>query len=77
MKGAQEACLTDLNLIAILKRKFIRVNQTPFINKELHQTVMIRLKLRNKFLKGRYFSDKNAYNKQKNAYTSLLGKTKN
>ena len=31
----QETCLTVLNSIAPLKLKFIRANQTSFMNKEL------------------------------------------
>ena len=46
------------------------------MNKELQQTIMIRSKLRNKFLKSRSLSDKKAYNKRRNACVSLLRKTK-
>ena len=72
----QNTCLTVLNSIAPLKREFIRANQTPFMNKELQQTIMIRSRLRNTFLKSRSLSDKKAYNKQKNTCVSLLIKTK-
>lgn len=49
LKEFQEKCLIVLNLMASITRKFIRANQTPFMNKELLQTIIIRSKLRNKF----------------------------
>ena len=36
LKRFQEIYLTVLNSIASLERKFIRANQTTFMNKELH-----------------------------------------
>ena len=53
LKGFEEACLTVLNSIAPLNCKFIQANQRPFMNKELQQAIIVRLKLRNKFLKSR------------------------
>ena len=41
------------------------------MDKELQETIMIRSKLKNRFL-----SDKNTSNKQRNAFASLLRKTK-
>lgn len=46
------------------------------MDKELQETIMIRSKLRNRFLKSRFLSDKNTSNKQRNAFVSLLRKTK-
>lgn len=46
------------------------------MNKELHQTVMIRTKLRIKFLKGRSLSDDKVYNIRRNECVNLLRKTK-
>ena len=67
LKRIQETFLTVLNSITPLKRKFIKANHTPVMNKKLQQAIMIRSKLPNKFLKSRSVSDKNAYNKQINA----------
>ena len=67
LKRIQETLLTVLNSITPLKRKFIKANHTPVMNKKLQQAIMIRSKLPNKFLKSRSVSDKNAYNKQINA----------
>ena len=68
LKGLQEKCLTILNSMAQITRKFIRANQTPFMNKELQQnlnSIIIRSKLRNKFLKSTFLSGKSAYNEKK------------
>ena len=46
------------------------------MNKKLQQAIMIRSKLRNYYLKSIYLTDKNAYNKRRNACDRLLRKTK-
>ena len=76
LKHFKETCLSVLNTIAPLKSRFIRANQALFINKEIQRGVMVRSKLRKKFLKSRSESDKKAYNKQRNKCVSLLRKTK-
>ena len=65
-KHFKETCLSVVNTIAPLKSRFIRANQAPFLNKEIQRGVMVRSKLRKKFLKSRSESDKKAYNKQRN-----------
>ena len=40
-----------LNRHAPLKKRYIRANNAPFINKELCKAIMVRSTLRNKFLK--------------------------
>ena len=75
-EGFQKTCLSALNKLAPLKKKYIRANQAPFFNKELQQAIMCRSKLRNKFLKQRSVNNKKAYNKQRNFCTNLLRKTK-
>ena len=66
--------LNSLNL-APLKKKYVRENQVPFMDKEL-QKAMIRSKLTNKFLKDRTESDKIAYWKQRKICVNTLRKTK-
>ena len=58
LKHFKENCLSVVNTIAPLKSRFIRANQAPFINKEIQRGVMVRSKLRKKFLKSRSESDK-------------------
>ena len=53
LKHFKETCLSVVNTIAPLKSRFIRANQTPFINKEFQRAVMVRSKLRKKSLNSR------------------------
>ena len=74
LKHFKETYLSVVNTIVPLKSRFIQANQEPFINKEIQWGVMVRSKLRKKFLKSRSESDKKAYNKQRNKCVSLLRK---
>ena len=65
LKHFKETYLSFVNTIAPLKSRFIQANQAPFVNKEIQRGVMIRSKLRKKFLESRSESDKKAYNKQR------------
>ena len=76
LKHFKETCLSFLNTTAPLKSRFINANWAPLINKEIQQAVMVRLKLRKKFLKSRSLSDKKANNNQRNNCVSFLRKTK-
>ena len=76
LKHFKETCLSVVNKISPLKSRFIRATHAPFINKEIQRALMVRSKLRKKFLKSRSKSDKKAYNKQRNKCVSLLRKTK-
>ena len=58
LKHFKATCLSVVNTIAPLKSRFIRANQAPFINKEIQRGVMVRSKLRKKFLKSRSKSGK-------------------
>ena len=43
--------LNSLNSFAPVKKKHLRANHSKFVNKELSKAMMLRTKLRNKFLK--------------------------
>ena len=43
--------LQTLDKMAPIKQKHIRGNQSPFMNKDIHKTIMTRTRLRNRFLK--------------------------
>ena len=58
------------------KKKYVRGNQSPFMNKTLSKAIMLRTNLRNKFLKNRSNENKTNYVKQRNHCVSLLRKTK-
>ena len=64
------------NRHALIKKKYIRANEAPFMSKELHKAIMKRSRLRNKFLKHRTDTNKKNYNTQKNLCKKLLKNTK-
>ena len=61
---------------APIKKRYIRANQGPFMNKALQKAVMTRSRLRNKFLKNKTQSNESAYKKQRNYCVSLFRKEK-
>ena len=58
------------------KKKYVRGNQSSFMNKTLSKAIMLRTNLRNKFFKNRSNENKTNYLKQRNRCVSLLRKTK-
>ena len=46
-------CNTVLDKQVPKKKKYVRGNQSPFMNKTLSKAIMLRTNLRNKFLKNR------------------------
>ena len=63
-------------MYAPLKKKCIRWNNSPFMNREISKEIMDRSRLRNKFLKTKSEADKKNYVKQRNYCVSLLRRTK-
>ena len=61
---------------APLKFKYVRANESPFINKELRKSIMLRSKLKNNFNNKRTETAKIAFKKQRNHCTSLFRKAK-
>ena len=57
---------------APIKKRYVRANQAPFINKKINKEIMIRSRLRNKFLNTKSDIDRKAYNKQRNLCVSLI-----
>ena len=55
---------------------FIRVKESPFMTKELHKAIVKRYKLRNKFFKSKWFSDRKTYTSRHNFCKKLLRNTK-
>ena len=58
------------------KKKYVRGNLSPFLNKTLSKTIMERSKLRNIFLKYRTEENRNNYAKKRNLCVTLLRKIK-
>ena len=57
---------------APVKKRYIRANQKTFMYKERNQAIMVRSKLRNKFLKLKTEENRLAYAKQHNYCVKLL-----
>ena len=68
--------LNALNSFAPVKKKYLRANHSKFVNKELSKAMMLRTKLRNKFLKQKTTETRSGYNKQRNVCVSILRKAK-
>ena len=45
---------------ALIKKRFVRANQAPFINKKINKEIMKRSRLRNKFLNKKSDIDRKA-----------------
>ena len=56
--------------------KYLRANHATFMNKEERKAIMVRSKLRNKFLKNRNEQSKNDYRKQHNLCVALVRRAK-
>ena len=63
-------------IIAPIKKKYARGNQMPFMTKYLPKEIVIRSRLRNKYLKHKTEEDSFFYTQQRNKCVSLLRKTK-
>ena len=59
-----------------MKKRYIRANNVPFMNKELCKAIMTRSRLRNIFLKLKTNQSREAYKIQRNYCVKLLRKTK-
>ena len=75
-KNFTSSCNVILNKHIPQKKKYLRGNQSPFMNKTLSKAVMQRSKLRNLFLKKRTEENRNNYVKQRNLCVTLLRKSK-
>ena len=75
--SAFSVCMTvPLNNIAPIKKKYARGNQMPFMTKELSKEIMLRSRLRNKFLIDKTDENHFLYTQQRNKCVALLRKTK-
>ena len=61
---------------ALIKKRYIRANQGPFMNKALQKAVMTRSRPRNNFLQNKAQSNASAYKKQINYCVSSFRKEK-
>ena len=75
-ENIQTNILNIFNEHAPLKKRYVRANQAPFMNKKLSKEIMTRSRLRNKFLKTKTDANRKAYNKQRNYRVSLFRREK-
>ena len=68
--------LNVLNKFAPLQKKFLGVNHSHFVKKELIKAIIQRSRLRNEYLEDRTRTGKIAYKKQTNICVSVLPKSK-
>ena len=68
--------IDTLNSFALIKNKFVRANQMPFITKELSREIMKRARLRYNFLRKKTEETRKLFVKQRNKCVSLLKKAK-
>ena len=66
--------LNVLNSFAPAKKKYLRANHSKFVNNELSKAMMLRAKLRNKFLQQKTTETRSAY--KRNICISILRKAK-
>ena len=68
--------MTTLNKHVPMKIKYIRAHNSPFMNNDLSKAIMVRSRLRNKFLKLKTNESREAYITQRNYCVSLLSQVK-
>ena len=76
-KDLQYTLQRVLDKHAPLKKIYVKANQQNFKDKELNQAIMVRSKLRNKYLKSVSEIDKQRYNKQRNCCVKVLRLSRN
>ena len=72
----EEIVLRLLNQYAPIKVRYIRANNSPFMNKTLAKAVMTRSRLHNRFIKNPTSENKINYKKYRNYCTGLFRKEK-
>ena len=60
------SCSRILDQHAPQKKRYLRGNQSPFMNETLSKAIMHRFKLRNNFLKNRTEENRKKYSTQRN-----------
>ena len=59
-----------------LKKRYVRANSSPFMTNTLYKAIMVRSRLRYKFLKSKPIACRAAYKKQRNFCVSPIRDTK-
>ena len=76
LKTFKKTVFNIFNKYAPIKRKYVRANEAPFMNKQPHKAIMKRSRLRNEFLKDRTENNQKNFKRQRNFCKKLLRTTK-
>ena len=86
MKSVKQDLTTFVNNLKIFyayfkqtcpfKTRYVRANNSPFMNNDIYKVIMVRSRLRNKCLKLKTEESRDAYRKQRNYCVSLMRKVK-
>ena len=68
--------MEELEKMAPMKTRVVRGNNAPFFNKDMHKAIMVRSRLKNRYLKNKTRENKLNYHRQRNYCTSLLRRVK-
>ena len=68
--------LKTLDKYVPFKKKYLRANHTTFMTEKVRKAIMIRSKLRDKFLQDKSEESRNNYRKQCNLCAALVRKAK-
>ena len=75
-KQFEDIFIGTLNKHAPPKKRYIRANNSPFMNNNIYKAIMVRSKLRNKHFKLKTEESYIAYKKQRNYCVSIIRKAK-
>ena len=76
LKILEESVNITLDKYVPLKKRYVRANQSPFMNKRLSKEMRKRSRLKSKFLNTKSDIDRKTYNKQCNYVVDLLKNAK-
>ena len=76
LKRFVTVCIDTLNNHAPRRKKYVRDNHLPFMNKDLSKQIMHRTRLRNNFSRNISDENKRTYSKQRKLCVLLLRKRK-
>ena len=74
--GLEAIVLNLLSSQTPFKKRMVRANRRGFMNNEIHKAIMVKSRLRNKFLKEETGFIREAYNKQRNYCVKLIRESK-
>ena len=69
-------CKEAMDKVVLLKQKYIKTNNGPFMNKDITKAIMKLTRLRKNYLKNRSDVNRKTYNIQRSLCLSLVRKAK-